>query len=347
MSMTRRARTVTTAVCLVAALGAGTATWALVAAPSTEAAEHVAEHHGPTAEVTRGDLVETRTAAGTLGYGAPTPVEGAGGGTLTWLPRPGQVVHRDEPLYAVDERPVRAFTGTTPLWRPLSRGLHGADVQQLNENLAALGYDVAEDDVFGPRTAAAVRAWQRDRGLEVTGTIDAAQIAFVDGTVRVASVPGRLGQPAGGDVLQVTSTKRVVTATVAQRDAEPFAVGTAVRVLVNGGGDAMAGEVVDTVPAESDDGKETVTVTVSFDAGDRELPDAASAQVVADGHTERDVLSVPVSALVAHGSSGYAVDVVGKGGHTRRVPVQVGFVADGRAAVTGDVAEGARVVVPS
>jgi hypothetical protein len=169
MSTTRKARVVTATICLVAVLGAGTATWALVTAPSSEAAEHVAERHGPTAEVTRGDLVESRTAAGTLGYGAPTPVPGAGGGTLTWLPRPGQVVHRDEPLYAVDERPVRAFAGTTPLWRPLSRGVHGADVRQLNENLAALGYDVAEDDVFGPRTAAAVRRWQKDRALPVTG----------------------------------------------------------------------------------------------------------------------------------------------------------------------------------
>lgn len=347
MSMSRKARTVTTAVCLVAVLGAGTATWAIATAPATEAAEHPAADHRATATVTRGDLVESRTAAGTLGYGAPTPVPGSGSGTVTWLPRPGQVVHRDEPLYAVDEQPVRAFTGTTPLWRPLTRGLRGADVRQLNENLAALGYDVAEDGVFGRRTAAAVRKWQKDRGLPVTGTIDAGQVAFVDGTVRVASVPGRLGQPAAGDVLQVTSTDRVVTATVAQRDAEPFAVGTAVRVLVNGGGEAMAGEVVDAVPAESDDGKQNVTVTVSFDAGDRHLPEAASAQVVAPGHTERDVLSVPVSALVAHGSSGYAVDVVGKGGQTRRVPVEVGFVADGRAAVTGDVAEGARVAVPS
>jgi peptidoglycan hydrolase-like protein with peptidoglycan-binding domain len=347
MTMTRKARTVTTAVCLVAALGAGTATWALVAPPATEAAERTTEHHGATAAVTRGDLVESRTAAGTLGYGAPTPVPGTGRGTLTWLPRPGQVVHRDEPLYAVDERPVRAFTGTTPLWRPLSRGLRGADVRQLNENLAALGHDGAEGDVFGPRTAAAVRKWQADRGLPVTGTIDDAQIAFVDGTVRVASVSGRLGQPAGGDVLQVTSATRVVTATVAQRDAEPFAVGTAVRVLVNGSGAAMTGEVIDAVPAESDDGKQSVTVTVSFDAGERRLPDAASAQVVTAGHTERDVLSVPVSALVAHGSSGYAVDVVRRDGSTRRVPVEVGFVADGRAAVTGEVTEGARVVVPS
>jgi hypothetical protein len=347
MSTTRTVRSALVGGCLVAVLGAGTATWALVSAPTSDAAAHSERQEHATSPVTRGDLVESRTVAGTLGYGAPTPVPGNASGTITWLPHPGQVVHRDEPLYAVDERPVRAFTGATPLWRPLTRGLRGADVRQLNENLAALGYDVAEDDVFGPRTAEAVRRWQRDRGLPVSGTIDADQVAFVDGTVRVASVSGRLGEPSSGDVLQVTSTTRVVTATVAERDAESLAVGTAVRVVVNGSGEAMPGEVVDAAPAESDDGSQDVTVTVSIDAGDRRLPDAASAQVVAEGHAERDVLSVPVSALVARGSSGYAVDVVRRDGSTHRVPVEVGFVANGRAAVTGEVTEGARVVVPS
>lgn len=344
----RRPRTavLVTAGCLVAALGTGAAVWATVAAPNSATAETTAEHRDTTV-VTKGDLVESRTVAGVLGYGETTAVPAAASGTITWLPKPGQVVHRDEPLYAVDERPVRAFIGATPLWRTLARGTKGADVRQLNENLAALGYDVAQDDVFGRRTAAAVRTWQEDRGLPVTGTVTADQLAFVDGDVRVASVPATLGQPAGGDVLQVTSTQRVVQATVPDRDAGQLAVGTTVEVLVNGVGDTMPGEVTDTEPTESDDGTHSVAVTVSFDAGARRLPEAASAQVVAQGRTEHDVLSVPVSALKASNGSGYAVDLVRAGGATTSVRVEVGLVADGRAAVTGDLHEGDRVVVPS
>jgi len=353
----RTTRITVTAACLVAVLGAGAATWALLDPPtSSQAAETDTSTDAGTSTgtVTKGDLVASKTIAGTLGYGAPVALPGAASGTLTWLPTPGQVIHRDDPLYAVDERPVRAMHGSTPLWRPLAVGTTGADVQQLNENLAALGYDVAQDGVFGRRTLAAVRQWQRDRGLPVTGRITADQIAFVDGDVRVAAVTGQLGQPAEGEteVLQTTSTKRVVTATVPQRDAEQVAVGTAVQVVVNGAGGPMPGEVVDAVPTESDDGAQDVTVTVAFDAGDRKLPSAASAQVTARSETAHDVLSVPVSALVVDGDDTgsapqYAVDVLRPSGEPHRVRVEVGLVADGRAQVTGDVHEGDEVVVPS
>ena len=347
----KRKRRVLVSTAVVAALGAGVGGWALTTLPTSTPAAAEAEaatrQHHATAPVTKGDLVDTTTFSGSLGYGKPVGVPGAAAGTLTWLPKPGQVVHRDEPLYAVDERPVRAMHGTTPMWRTLERGLTGDDVLQLNANLAALGYDASVDRTFGPRTERAVKRWQKDRGLEVTGTTTTNDVVFVDGDVRVETVVGVLGQPPAGDVLQVTSTKRVVTASVPQRDAERMVVGTKVRLLVNGTGDPLEGQVVDTEPTKGDDGTTSVAVTISFDPGERQLPAAASARIEAEGQTERDVLSVPVAALVAGGTAdAFAVDVVRRDGTTKRVPVRVGFVAAGRAAVTGDVVEGDRVVVP-
>lgn len=357
-------RATITAACLAAVLVAGTGAWALLGLQRDEPASASATAHRDhaTATVTRGDLTDSKVFAGTLGYGTPTGVPGAAAGTITWLPAPGDVVHRDEYLYAVDERGVRSMYGTVPFWRDLSRGRTGTDVRQLNENLAALGYDVSVDDVFGPRTERAVRQWQDDRGHQVTGVLTADDIAFVDGAVRVASVVGRLGQTTGagaagaeggaggtgtsGDVLQVTSTDRVVTATVSQRDAERLAVGTEVDVRINGAGDPLRGEVADVQPSASEDGGDKVDVSVAFDPGDRKLPAAASAQIDAKGTTERGVLSVPVAALVAGSDGGYAVDVVRRDGTTKRVPVVPGFTADGRVAVTGGVADGDRVVVP-
>lgn len=369
--------------CLVVAVAAGAGTWALATLPSGPGASASSGSRGgtgstgATAPVTRGDLTDSKVFAGTLGYGAATGVPGAAAGTITWLPRSGDVIERDGALYAVDERDVRSMYGTVPLWRDLERGLQGADVRQLNENLAALGYDVSVDDRFGPRTERAVRQWQRDRGHEVTAVLTADDVAFVDGAVRVASVDGRLGERiaggagaaagAGGagagagaadgtgaaagagvaaDVLQVTSTRRVVAATVPQRDAERLAVGTDVEVRVNGAGAAMPGSVVDVQPTTSEDGGTSVDVSVSFDPGKRTLPAAASAQVDAKGATEHDVLSVPVAALVAGAGGRYAVDVVQRDGTTERVRVEPGFSADGRIAVTGDLAAGDRVVVP-
>ncbi|MCS5504770.1 peptidoglycan-binding protein [Curtobacterium flaccumfaciens] len=381
MSHRRARRRTIVSVCLVAAVAAGVGTWALATVPSGPGASASSGSRGGTAStgatatVTRGDLTDSKVFAGTLGYGAATGVPGAAAGTITWLPRAGDVIERDGALYAVDERDVRSMYGTVPLWRDLERGLQGADVRQLNENLAALGYDVSVDDRFGPRTERAVRQWQRDRGHEVTAVLTADDVAFVDGAVRVASVDGRLGERiaggagaaagAGGagagaadgtgaaagagaaaDVLQVTSTRRVVAATVPQRDAERLAVGTDVEVRVNGAGAAMPGSVVDVQPTTSEDGGTSVDVSVSFDPGKRTLPAAASAQVDAKGATEHDVLSVPVAALVAGAGGRYAVDVVQRDGTTERVRVEPGFSADGRIAVTGDLAAGDRVVVP-
>lgn len=377
MSHRRARRRTIVSVCLLAAVAAGAGTWALATVPSGPGASASSGSRGGTAStgataaVTRGDLTDSKVFAGTLGYGAATGVPGAAAGTITWLPRAGDVIERDGALYAVDERDVRSMYGTVPLWRDLERGLQGADVRQLNENLAALGYDVSVDDRFGPRTERAVRQWQQDRGHEVTAVLTADDVAFVDGAVRVASVDGRLGERiaggagagagtgagAGGagaaagagpaaDVLQVTSTRRVVAATVPQRDAERLAVGTDVEVRVNGAGAAMPGSVVDVQPTTSEDGGTSVDVSVSFDPGKRTLPAAASAQVDAKGTTEHDVLSVPVAALVAGAGGRYAVDVVQRGGTTERVRVEPGFSADGRIAVTGDLAAGDRVVVP-
>jgi len=333
--------------CVIAVLAAGLGTWAVVGAPHSGSSAAQTVQHRATARVTQGDLVDSKVFAGSLGYGAATGVPGAASGTITWLPQPGQVIERDQPLYAVDERPVRAMYGTTPLWRTIEYGQRGADVRQLNENLAALGYDLSVDEVFGRRTLAAVERWQKDRGLDVTGTVTANDVVFVDGAVRVDSVAAKLGQPAGGDVLQVTSTKRVVNTTVSQADSMRLAVGTAVQVRVNGG-DPVPGEVVDVETEQSPDGGTETTVTVAFDAGDQDVPESASVQVVAAGQTAHDVLSVPVQALVANGDrGGYGVDVVRRDGSTERVSVQVGLVADGRAQVTGDVHEGDEVVVPS
>lgn len=332
---------------LVALTGAGAGTWAVVgdATGADTATQHRTAH--ATSTVTKGDLTDAKTFSGTLGYGTAVPLPATAHGTLTWLPEPGSVVHRDQPLYAVDERPVRALHGRVPLWRPLERGVSGEDVAQLNQNLAALGHDVALDDVFGPRTQRAVRAWQRTHDLPVTGVLDGDQVAFVDGDVRVDGVTGQLGAPAGGDVLSLTSTKRVVTAVPPEQDAERLAVGTSVTVRVNGVGDPMPGTVIDSRPTKTESGGAAVEVTIAFESGDRDLPAAATAQVVATGRQERGVLSVPVAALVAGPGDGFAVDVVRRDGTTKRVSVDVGFVAAGRAAVTGAVHEGDQVVVPS
>ena len=237
----------------------------------------------PTSPVVRGDLVDSKKVPGSLGHGSPTPLTSAGTGTVTQLPSFGDVIGLDGVLYAVDESPVRAMHGTVPLWRTLERGAEGADVAQLNDSLRALGYDVADDDVFGPRTQRAVSAWQRDRGRERTGTLGASDIAFVPGDLRVSDVVGRVGDPAGEVVWGWTSTALVATGSVAAVDLARFAVGAPVQVgLPDGtrvpgsvrsvggpsGGDGSGSGDGGDAPAD-----DRVTVVVGIDA---DLPEGAS-----------------------------------------------------------------------
>lgn len=53
----------------------------------------------------------------------------------------------------------------------LKRGAAGVAVRDLQESLAALGYSVRVDGAFGPKTEAAVRAFQADRQLSADGLV--------------------------------------------------------------------------------------------------------------------------------------------------------------------------------
>jgi membrane fusion protein, multidrug efflux system len=159
--------------------------------------------------VTRTTLVQTTTVPGTLGYGDPVPLTAPGAGTLTWLAPVGSTVSRGEPLYRVDEQPVVLLYGSVPMYRPLDEGTEGTDVIQLQENLAALGYDGFEvDGVYTDGIAEAVRAWQSDLGLPETGRVEPGQVVFTPGAIRVAQHIAHLGDPLrGAPVLSYTAVE--------------------------------------------------------------------------------------------------------------------------------------------
>lgn len=311
----------------------------------------------PTTPVTMGDLVDGKKIPGMLGYGAPVPLSSAGTGTVTGLPAFGDVIGLDGVLYSVDERPVRALHGAVPLWRTLEIGLRGSDVAQLKDSLRALGYDVADDDVFDGKTRAAVVRWQKDRGLERTGSLTASDVAFVPGDIRVGDLRGRVGDAAGGVLYGYTSTALVASASVSATDLVRFQDDAALEVGLPDG--TRVPGTVQSIGAPTggdDDGKGSggggddgkVTVVVRLDAP---LPEGTSTtstvDLVVDGEKREGVLSVPVTALLASGD-GYAVEKKTAAGTVERVPVELGFFAQGRVEVLGDaLAEGDEVVVPS
>ena len=305
-----------------------------------------------TAPVTRATLTQTQQVNGTLGYGAPVTVNGAGSGVITWLPAPGAVIGRGQPVYKADNQPVPLFYGRLPLYRPLQAGDTGADVTEVERNLAALGYTgVTVDKYYTAATAAAVWAWQHDNGLTPTGVLTPAEVVLAPGKLRVASLAAHLGGQAAGPALTYTGTTRVVQVALdvaLQRLARPGAAATV--TLPDG---STVGGTVATVAAVATAGTSAsqpatigVTVTIARQAALGRL-DQAPVTVKLTSAQVKNVLTVPVAALVALADGGYGVQVV-TGSTSHYVRVQLGMFAGGRVQVTGaGIAAGTRVGVPS
>jgi membrane fusion protein, multidrug efflux system len=317
----------------------------VVAACAPGSAQPVTNSLPPaTAQVVTTTLVETRTLPGALGYGTLTPIRAAGPGILTWIAPVGSIVGRGEPLFRIDELPVVAFYGVVPMYRTLEEGTEGADVRQLQENLAELGYSgFSTDGVYTSATARSVRDWQADTGFPITGTVVPGQVVFVPGAVRIAEHTARVGDPIGSaSLLAYTDTTRLVTVQLRLVDLALAEEGREVTITLPGGG-SVVGQI-SRVGAVVRDGAVEVTVTIADQESLGSL-EAAPVDVNFASLERADVLAVPVSALLALVEGGYGVEIV-EGDATRIVPVRTGMFAAGRVEVSGEgIAEGVTVGV--
>jgi peptidoglycan hydrolase-like protein with peptidoglycan-binding domain len=314
---------------------------------------------GYTGKVERRTLAERLTAGGTIGYAGEATVLARLSGTVTALPKVGAVIRRGGHLYALSGEPVLLMYGAVPVYRTLAEGVsEGRDVEELERNLAALGYDPgAVDEDFTSATAAAVRAWQEGLGLEATGEVVLGRVAFMRGPQRIGELEATLGEALGGGeggsgegseapsvpVLRTSSTRRIVSVRL-EADQQSIAHrGQKVEVVLPGGGD-VPGEVkaVAAVEASAGEGAESgeetepgVVATVAV-TGRHRIPalDGASVNVKFTQRVRRDVLSVPLTALIAIGGERFGVYVV-EGGAGHQVAVTPGLGADGYVEVAG------------
>ncbi len=296
------------------------------------------------------DLQRTESFDGTTGHGAAHALVLGKDGTLTALPRSGDVVQPGETIAEVDGRPIVLVQGALPMWRALGPSVSdGKDVLQLEFALAALGYaetyGVTVDDDWTATTTKAVKAFQADHGQDDDGTIDVGDIVWVDGAVRVDSVAGLLGQAASEAGIKVTGTAQTVHVNVDVADADLVPVGTAVTVELPSG-ETLDGTVSTVGTVETgDDGTSTIPIDVTMTGGES-VPDGLPVSVHVTTVAATGVLAVPVEALLALAGGGYALEVSNGDGTTHLVKVTLGAFADGKVAVSGDVRAGDEVVAP-
>jgi peptidoglycan hydrolase-like protein with peptidoglycan-binding domain len=358
----RRGRVVVAGVVTVAVLGG--AAWygwreGWFATGAATAEEPASQGPPATAEIERRTLVHTEEVQGTLGYGDERLIKGGRAGTVTGLPAEGRTVSRGQTVYLVDEVRIPLLYGTLPLYRTLEDGVEGNDVLQLERNLEALGYNAdgafTVDDEFTDNTAAAVEEWQDDLGVEETGTISPGDVVIAASAVRVDDHKVEVGNKAGAGqpILGYTATTRSVTIDLNVDDQELAKVGGKVTVTLPddkevGGKVSSVGSVVE--QSDGGDNQEpTSTVDVVVQLDDPKTTgtlDQAPVDVEFVSDQRKDVLTVPVGALLALREGGYGVEVVTDTG-TRIVAVEVGMFADGNVEISGaGLAEGMKVGVP-
>jgi hypothetical protein len=315
-----------------------------------------------TAVVTRQDIAATTPLTATLGYAGSYPVRGQGGGTLTWLPSPGQVIRQGHALYKTDNgSPVVLLYGSVPAWRSLDEKMTGEDVIQLNHDLVALGdadsaaISALGWDCFSWETAAGVVKLQSALGFSSpSGLLPLESVVFEPETIRVGQVTGSLGGPASGPVLAATSDRHVVTVSLDVSQQSEVKAGDKVTVtLPDGATSPGAVSSVGTVATTSGSGRDTTTtIPVQVTLTDPQAAgtlDQAPVTVNIITATARGALVVPVGAMVAQATGRYVVEVVGPGNTRRWVPVRPGIFDDasGLVQVTGALTPGQRVVVPA
>lgn len=258
-----------------------------------------------------------------------------------------------ETLETSTEAPAAEKATTPPATTPAPPAptpLRGMDVLQFESNLAALGYTgFTVDEEFTAGTERAVKRWQRSLGLPETGRVGLGDVVYASGRIRLGQAGVRPGQPAGENVLTFTGSSRKVTVQASAEEASWATRGTAVTVTLPDG-KTVAGEVAGVGrKASAPEGgaagaAPTVPVTVTV-ADQRALGRLESGPVTVAyvGRSRRDVLAVPVAALVALAEGGHGLET----DDGRFVTARTGLFADGNVEVSGpEIREGLKVRIP-
>jgi peptidoglycan hydrolase-like protein with peptidoglycan-binding domain len=361
-----------TVIAVTTAVGVGAATVALESGGRSAAAAGSTPTTA-TAGVVRTTVASRQQVAGTLERaGSYTLVSQQSAGTLTELPAPGTMIGRGQVLYRIDGQAVRLLYGAQSAWRTLELGVTaGADVRQLKQNLIALGFTaygaLTVNDDFDWATVVAIEQWQRAQGLPQTGVLALGSIAFLPSAVRVTSQRALAGSPVapGAPVLELSSTDLVVSIGLDPSLRQMVRLGDRVQIQLPegqttggrvrrigaataGGGAHPAGSASSGASAQGGGPSASVPVTVSLDhpRAVRGL-DQVPVQVGITDAIHRDVLAVPVGALLALAQGGYAV-AVESGGTRTLIAVTPGIFDGSRVQVSSSgLRPGMRVEVPS
>jgi hypothetical protein len=269
---------------------------------SSTKGKSAASSPGATTTVERRTLIATDTESGTLGFADPYTVFDRMGGTVTRLPRVGQLIKPGGALYEIDETPVVLFSGSTPAHRDLTPSdSRGADVLELNRNLGALGFDPAHllsvNPVWQAATTSAVESWQASLGEKRTGTIPLGQVVFLPGAQRITSVDSLLGAPGASAASASASASSRPSASSADEGGQPILQTSSTEAIVSVALDATKqGEAVvgASVTVQMPDGR-TMNGRIARVGAVAQTSTTSSSSAAPSGTSEPATATIPVT----------------------------------------------------
>ena len=255
---------------------------------------------------------------------------------ITGVAAIGVPISSGDVLYTVESRPVVALEGELPAWRTMNRSSDdGADIEQLEAALVALGYDpdgdVTVDASWDSDTTAMVKRWQVGLGADDTGVVTLGSVVFIPQAATVTSASARVGDEVsdGDTVLELSGTAQQVIIDVpielranvipSMRVDLAGTPGTVTRLRSVDGTDGVTVQAVISPDAKLDvDVGSTIKVTISYDL--------ATGQLV-----------VPTDAVVSRLDGTYALQILDDTADPDAVrTVVIVAVWGNRTAITGD-----------
>ncbi|MGH1490616.1 MAG: peptidoglycan-binding protein [Acidimicrobiales bacterium] len=304
-------------------------------------------------EIGLSTLSTTVEADGALVFTDARSLSAAASGTLTAVATTGSEVTAGTVLFEIDGDPAVAFAGELPAWRAIKSGDVGPDVEQLEANLVALGYDpeaaMTVDETFTDYTATVVERWQTDVGLPVTGDVTLGSVVFVPSDGRVTSTAATIGQellPSSNAVLTVSNVEREISFTVQPQNLDTIELGTEVDARL-----PDRSTVVAVVADLSSNGDGSWTATAQLADTGASLPDGESVPVtITWTHIlAEQVKTVRANALSRLDDGSYVVEVVDPLAHAERttfVAVETGAKSGSTIEIITDLEPGTVIIAP-